>query len=194
MKLIIGLGNPGSIYSKNRHNMGFTCVRLLARRYGIRLDKKQSLARTGSGLIEDEPVVLARPQTYMNLSGRSVSRLVKSLKISPEDLVVIHDDLDLPTGRIRIRSGGGSGGHKGIESVIDELGSQDFIRVRIGIGRPFEGAGEDEVIDYVLSDFTPEEDRLMKKAIERACDAIACLITEGLNSAMNGYNRNFANT
>jgi len=194
MKLIVGLGNPGSAYSRNRHNIGFTCLRHFARRFGIRLDRKQSHARTGSGEIEGETIVLARPQTYMNLSGQSVSRLVKKCKLNLDDLIVIHDDLDLPLGRIRIRRGGGSGGHKGIESVIGELGSRDFIRIRIGIGRPSESASEDEIIGFVLSDFTPEEERVIKKAIDGVSDAIICLITEGLETAMNSYNSNFANT
>lgn len=188
MKLIVGLGNPGSAYSGNRHNIGFACLSHFARKNGIRLDKKQALARTGQGKIEGETVVLARPQTYMNLSGQSVSRLLNKLKLSPDDLIVIHDDLDLPPGKIRIRRGGGSGGHNGIESVIGELGSRDFIRIRIGIGRPPESAGEDDIIDFVLSDFTPEEKKVMKKAIEEVNDIIICLLGEGLEKAMNRYN------
>ena len=194
MKLIVGLGNPGASYSRNRHNIGFACLRHLARKHGIRLDKKQTLARTGSGEIEGETVVLARPQTYMNLSGQSVSRLVDKLRLSLDDLIVIHDDLDLPLGRIRIRQGGSSGGHKGTESVIGELGSQGFIRIRVGIGRPSENASEDEIIGFVLSDFAPEEEGGAKKAIAKVSNAIICLITEGLEAAMNAYNSNFANT
>ena len=188
MKLIVSLGNPGAAYSRNRHNIGFACLRYFARRHGIRLDKKQSQARTGSGEIEGETVVLARPQTYMNLSGKSVSRLVNRFIVDFDDLIVIHDDLDLPLGRIRIRQGGSSGGHKGIESIIGELGSQGFIRIRFGIGRPSENASEDEIIGFVLSDFTPEEERVIKKAIARVSDAIICLIAEGLETAMNRYN------
>jgi PTH1 family peptidyl-tRNA hydrolase len=194
MKLIVGLGNPGLKYSKNRHNIGFACLRHFAHKYGIHLDKEQSLARSGSGKIEGGNIILARPQTYMNLSGQSVSRLVNKLKLSLDDLIVIHDDLDLPLGRIRIRRGGGSGGHKGMESVIGELDSQDFIRIRIGIGRPSENASEDENIGFVLSDFTPEEELIAKKAIARVSDAIICLITKGLEAAMNTYNSNFTNT
>jgi len=188
MKLIVGLGNPGVAYSRNRHNIGFACLRYFARNYDIRLDRKQSQARTGSGEIEGETILLARPQTFMNLSGKSVSRLVKRFKVDFDDLIVIHDDLDLPLGRIRIRQGGSSGGHKGIESVIGELGSQGFIRIRIGIGRPSENASEDEIIGFVLSDFTPEEERVIKKAIARVSDAIICLIAEGLETATNRYN------
>lgn len=188
MKLIVGLGNPGSGYSGNRHNIGFVCLSHFAHRNGISLDKKQSLARTGQGKIDGETVVLARPQTYMNLSGQSVSRLLNKLKLSPDDLIIIHDDLDLPLGKIRIRSGGGSGGHNGIESVIGGLGSRDFVRIRIGIGRPPESASEDEIINFVLSDFTPEEKKVMKKAVEEVANIIICLLAEGLEKAMNRYN------
>ena len=136
MKLIVGLGNPGFIYARNRHNIGFMCVSHLARRQGIRFDRRQGHARTGIGNIASSRVVLARPQTYMNASGESVSRLVKRLNINLSGLIVIHDDLDLPLGKIRIRLGGSSAGHKGIDSIIAHLGSQDFYRLRVGIGRP----------------------------------------------------------
>jgi PTH1 family peptidyl-tRNA hydrolase len=193
MKLIVGLGNPGFGYAGNRHNIGFMCIRHLARRHGIRFDKKQGQARTGTGEINGEKAVLARPQTFMNTSGESVSRLVKKLKISPADLIVIHDDLDLPTGKVRIRQGGRSAGHKGIDSIIAHLGNRDFYRVRVGIGRPdiTEGSPMDReaaVIDYVLSDFTPEEKRVINRAVPEVSRAIVCLLTEGITTAMNKYN------
>jgi len=188
MKLIVGLGNPGLFYSRNRHNIGFICLRHLAREHGINLDKKQSQARIGAGEIADEAVILARPHTYMNNSGRAVCQLMSRFDIAPGDLIVIHDDLDLPPGRIRIRQGGSSGGHKGIESIIGEVGNRDFIRLRIGIGRPPENAGEADIIDFVLSDFTPEEERIIKPAVARVSDAILCLLTEGLEAAMNKFN------
>ena len=193
MKLIVGLGNPGLIYARNRHNIGFMCIRHLARTQGIRFDKKQGYARTGRGEIAGEKVALARPQTYMNVSGESVSRLVKKFNINPSDLIVIHDDLDLPPGKIRIRHGGSSGGHKGIDSIIDHLGSQDFYRIRVGIGRPPvpEGSAEDKeaaVIAYVLTDFPPEEKKAMARVIPEVSRAILCLLTEGLTAAMNKYN------
>lgn len=193
MKLIVGLGNPGFLYSHNRHNVGFMCVRHLARTQGIRFDRKQGHARTGIGNISRNRVVLARPQTYMNASGESVSALVRKLNIRPADLIVIHDDLDLPPGKIRLRLGGGSGGHKGIESIIARLDSQDFYRVRVGIGRPdaFDGSAaekEDAVIAYVLSDFTREEKRIIDKIMPDVSQAIACLLAEGLDAAMNKYN------
>jgi len=193
MKLIVGLGNPGFLYARNRHNIGFMCVRHLARTQGIRFDRKQGYARTGIGKIAGNKVVLARPQTFMNSSGESVSRLLKILKINPSDLIVIHDDLDLPPGKIRIRLGGSSGGHKGLDSIIAHLGSKDFYRVRIGIGRP--ALSEDstadkeaEVIGYVLSDFTPEEKNIITRVIPEVRQAILCLLAEGLTAAMNKYN------
>ncbi len=193
MKLIVGLGNPGFLYARNRHNIGFMCVRHLARTQGIRFDKTQGHARTGTGKIAGNRVILARPQTYMNSSGESVSQLTKRLNIAPSDLIVIHDDLDLPSGKIRIRLGGSSAGHKGIDSIISHLGSQDFYHVRVGIGRPTlpEGSTEDKeaaVVDYVLSDFTPEEKGIITRAIPEVSQAILCLLSEGLTAAMNKYN------
>ncbi len=193
MKLIVGLGNPGRIYAYNRHNIGFMCLNHFARAQGIRLDKKQSLARIGTGEASGIEVILARPQTYMNLSGQSVSRLVQKFNIDINDLLVIHDDLDLPLDKIRIRYGGGSGGHKGIESIITELDSQDFSRLRVGIGRPTSDEGSTEtfytdIATYVLSDFTPDEKQAVNVTVPRVSEAILCLLTEGLTAAMNKYN------
>jgi PTH1 family peptidyl-tRNA hydrolase len=191
MKLIVGLGNPGRNYANNRHNIGFMCINHLARSQGIKFDSKQALARTGRGKIAGSEVVLAKPQTYVNQSGESVSRLVKKFKVGLDGLIVIHDDLDLPLAKIRISHGSSSGGHKGINSIIQELGSRDFIRVRIGVGRP-EKVSEDEIIAYVLSDFTPEQRKAITPIIPRVTDAILCLLNEGLTPAMNKYNQPFA--
>jgi len=188
MKLIIGLGNPGRAYANNRHNIGFIGINHLARSQGIKFDRKQGLARIGSGKVAGSEVVLAKPQTYMNQSGESVSRLVKKFNISLDELIIIHDDLDLPLGKIRISHASSSGGHKGINSIVQELGSQDFIRLRVGVGRPTE-ASEDEIIAYVLSDFTPEQRKAISPVIPRVTEAILCLLTEGLVPAMNKYNR-----
>jgi PTH1 family peptidyl-tRNA hydrolase len=197
MKLIVGLGNPGRAYSGKRHNVGFTSLRHLARGQGIRFDKKKGQARIGGGIIAGQNVVLARPQTYMNLSGRSVSRLMKVLNAGLDDLIVIHDDIDLPLGTIRIRRGGNSGGQKGVESIIIELGSRDFIRIRIGIGRPAAeatGARADqtEVIHHVLGDFSPAENKVIGQVIPRVSQAIVCLLEEGLTATMSRYNQSFA--
>ncbi len=192
MKLIIGLGNPGRGYAKNRHNAGFMCVNHIARAYNIILDRKQSKARVGTGKIAGEEVILAKPGTFMNLSGESVALLIKRYGISPDDLIVIHDDLDLPLGKIRIRKGSTSGGHKGVNSIITSLGTRDFVRIRIGIGRPLEDkipvSEERKIRDYVLTDFTPEEKKIMTEVIARASEAVLCLISEGLTTAMNKFN------
>ena len=193
MKLIVGLGNPGSGYAHNRHNIGFMCLSYFARRQGIRLDRKQRLAKIGLGEIAGDKVVLARPQTYMNLSGESVSRLVRKFKVSLEDLIVIHDDLDLPLGKVRIRYGSSSGGHRGINSIITHLDSKDFCRVRVGIGHPVTAGGygegkEDSVIAYVLSDFDPDERQTTNRVIPQVSEAILCLLSEGLTASMNRYN------
>jgi len=191
MKLIVGLGNPGRGYANNRHNLGFMCLNHFARTQGIRFDKKQGQARIGSGEVAGSKVILAKPQTYMNRSGQSVSRLVKKFNINPDDLIIIHDDLDLPLGTIRIRRSGGSGGHKGIDSIISYLESQDFPRLRIGIGRPttpLVEISENDIIAFVLSDFTPEEKQVITQVIPRASEAILCLLTEGLAAAMNKFN------
>ena len=193
MKLIVGLGNPGTVYTHNRHNIGFMCINRFARKHGIRFARKQGQARVGEGEVAGTRLILARPQTMMNLSGRSVSLLGKRYKISPEDLIIIHDDLDLPTGKIRIRQGGRSAGHKGIESIIACLGDTDFIHVRVGIGRPdlMGGAATDrdaEVINHVLSDFDAGENKIIAEVTNKVGEAILCLISEGLTAAMNRYN------
>ncbi len=193
MKLIVGLGNPGRGYAHNRHNIGFMCLSHFARMQGIRFDKKQAKARTGTGEVAGSEVVVAKPQTYMNLSGQSVSRLVRKFDINLNDLLVIHDDLDLPLGKTRIRQGVGWTGHKGVRSIRDELGSGDFSLLRVGIGRPvknedFTEFREDTIINYVLSDFTTQEKQIITQVIPRVGEAILCLLTEGLSSAMNKYN------
>ena len=193
MKLIAGLGNPGRGYANNRHNVGFMCLNHFARTQGIRFDKKQGKARIGTGEVAGNKIVVAKPQTYMNLSGQSVSLLIRKFNINLNNLMVIHDDLDLPLGKIRIRQGGGSGGHKGVDSIIAWLGNQDFLRIRIGIGRPTTIGGstevsEAEIINYVLSDFTPDEKQTITQVIPKVSEAILCLLTEGLTAAMNKYN------
>ena len=193
MKLIVGLGNPGFLYSRNRHNIGFMCVSHLAKAYNIVFDRKQGHARTGIGNIGRYKAVVARPQIYMNASGESVNALLKRLNVSPADVIVIHDDLDLPVGKIRFRLGGSSGGHKGIDSIISRIGTRDFYRIRVGIGRPEADdsstpAKEEAIIDYVLSDFTPEEKKIIDETIPQVSEAIAYLLSRGITAAMNKYN------
>jgi peptidyl-tRNA hydrolase, PTH1 family len=190
MKLIIGLGNPGKEYSTNRHNIGFLCLNYFARMHRITFDKKQGKARVGLGKVNGEQIVLAKPQTYMNSSGVSVNQLSQSYKISPENLIVVHDDLDLPLGIIRIREGSSAAGHKGIKSIIASLGTQDFTRIRVGIGRPQlpDEKTENTIVNYVLGDLTPEEKPILDNTIRRVCDALVCLLGEGLTATMNKYN------
>ncbi|MBI2836580.1 MAG: aminoacyl-tRNA hydrolase [Chloroflexi bacterium] len=196
MKLIVGLGNPGQEYARNRHNLGFMCLAFFARKHGIKLEKKAGQARIGTGQINGEEVVVARPQTYMNRSGQAVSYLISRFTVNLDGLIVVHDDLDLPVGRIRIRCGGSAAGHRGIKSIIADLGSPDFVRIRVGIGRPepiSPGSEvpyqEEAVIAYVLSDFAPEERKVIEETIPRVSEAIDCLIAEGLTAAMNEYNQ-----
>jgi peptidyl-tRNA hydrolase, PTH1 family len=190
MKLIVGLGNPGKEYSTNRHNIGFLCISHLAKKARITLDKKQSQARVGTGKIAGDEVVLARPQTYMNASGQSIKLLMQRYNVFLQDLIVIHDDLDLPIGKIRIRQGSSAGGHNGIKSTIACLGTQEFIRIKVGIGRPQTetSAGQDCIVDYVLGDFSSEDKTIVNETIERVCEAVICLITQGLTPAMNKFN------
>jgi len=193
MKLIVGLGNPGRGYASSLHNLGFMCVNHFARTHSILFDKKQGKARTGSGEVAGNKVVVARPQTYMNQSGQAVSRLVRKFNISLDDLLIIYDDLDLPLGKIRIRPGGAAAGHKGVESIITELGSQDFPRIRVGIGRPIittdsTGITDADIVTYLLSDLPPEEKRVITNVLPRVSEAILCILSEGLMVAMNKYN------
>jgi len=193
MKLIVGLGNPGRKYADSIHNLGFMCVAHFARSNNIRFDKKRGKARIGLGKVAGVEVVVARPHTYMNRSGEAVSRLVRIFNISLDNLLVVYDELDLPLGKIRIRQGGSSAGHKGVESIISELGSQDFPRLRVGIGRPtvssFTGEViEEDIINYLLNKFSHEEKKALTKVLPVVNEAILCVITEGLTTAMNKYN------
>lgn len=192
MHLIVGLGNPGTGYGKTRHNAGFMALDYLAAKHGIKISTRECLSRTGSGQIADTLVTLARPGTYMNLSGEAVSRLVRKYRTKPQSITVIHDDLDLKPGQIRLRQGGSSAGHKGIESIISCLGTRDFVRVKIGIGRPGKGSDEDDIVDYVLGQLTAEETDLMQVVLPRVNEAIEILLTQGLDTAMNSFNRFFA--
>jgi len=183
--LLIGLGNPGREYRENRHNIGFIVIDRLAADAGVKLTRVQNRALTGSGLLGQAKVIFAKPQTFMNLSGESVSGLMRFYKVSPEHLMVIHDDIDLPFGMLRLRPGGGSAGQKGVQSIIERIGSQDFPRLRFGIGRP---AGSKGGAGYVLQNFTAEEHKEMPFMIDAAVAAVRVFITDGLDAAMNRYN------
>jgi PTH1 family peptidyl-tRNA hydrolase len=191
-KLVIGLGNPGKKYAHNRHNAGFRCIEFLAKKNGIQIKRSQCQSKVGGGAIAGIDAVLAKPHTFVNCSGVAVKGLMQKYRIPVEDLVIICDDLDLPAGKIRIRQNGGSGGHNGLKSIIADIGSQDFCRVKVGIGRP-QGEqnvyiDEDAVISYVLGDFTPDEMKLIEPAVIRAVEAIECILAEGVTAAMNKFN------
>jgi PTH1 family peptidyl-tRNA hydrolase len=191
MKLIVGLGNPGKTYARNRHNVGFQCLNYFARLHSIRLDRRQCHARVGIGVVAGEKLLLAKPGTFVNLSGKSVAGLVQKHHIPLSDLLVICDDLDLPLGKIRLRQSGSSGGHRGMNSIIFALGSEDFPRIRVGIGRPQgekQSMSEDAIVDYVLSDFSSQEEAIIKPAIAKVAEAIDCFLTEGIKTAMNKFN------
>ena len=185
MKIVVGLGNPGNQYKDTRHNIGFLVVDELARRWNTPSWKRRYDAEVSEHRAIG-PVLLVKPQTFMNLSGNSVREAAKFYKTPSTDIVVIHDDLDLPAGRLRIRERGGSGGHRGIESMLSQLGADDFVRVRFGVGRPPEGW---ESADYVLGRFAPDEQALIKEAIGKAADAVEAILKEGTAPAMNRFNR-----
>lgn len=191
MKIIIGLGNPGRGYEHNRHNIGFHCINHLGRQHSIQVKKNRCQSQVGSGIICGEEVLLVKPKTYVNRSGDAVGKLLKEFKAKPQDILVICDDLNLPLGKLRIRPSGSAGGHNGLKSIIASIASEDFPRIRIGIGRPLsegELQSDDAVIDHVLGDFLPDERETMKTAVNRAAEAVECLISEGITSAMNKYN------
>lgn len=192
MKLIVGLGNPGRTYAHNRHNIGFRCLNYFARLHSIRFERRQCQARVGFGQVAGSKLLLAKPRTFVNLSGRAVGPLLHKYSTPLSDLLVIYDDLDLSLGKIRLRRSGGSGGHKGMESIISALGSEDFPRIRVGIGRPqvegLSNTDEDAIVNYVLSDFTPQEEELIKSAIATVAEAIDCFLTQGIEVAMSKFN------
>ena len=183
--LLIGLGNPGREYKDTRHNIGFMLIDQLAERIGARGMKVQSKAIITSGLYEERKLILAKPQTYMNLSGQSVQGLLHFYKIPLENLLVAHDDLDIPYGTIRSRPTGGPGGQRGMANTIELLGTKNFPRLRLGIGRP---PGRMDPKDYVLQDFSKDELKLMPDILSRASDAALEFVMRGLNAAMNKYN------
>lgn len=184
VKLIVGLGNPGQEYVATRHNVGFRCLQYLARKHSLSFSRRECRARVAPGEIASRPVLLVRPSTYMNLSGTAVACLVRKHRLPLSDILIIYDDMDLPPGEIRLRPKGSAGGHHGMESIITGLGGQDFPRLRIGIGPP---AGDP--IGYVLGPFTEGEREVVAGAILRAAEAVECLLREGIEAAMNSYNR-----
>ena len=187
LTLIVGLGNPGSEYASHRHNVGFQVVETLADIHGLSFARhKKAKARVAEGQIGERPVILAKPQAFMNLSGKTVLRLSREREIPPQCILVICDDLDLPLGRLRIRPQGGSGGHKGLRSIIELLGSQDFARLRVGIDRP---AGSLDPAEYVLQPFAEEDKTVIAETMARAVEAVESWLADGIVAAMDRFNR-----
>ena len=187
MFLVVGLGNPGRRYQKTRHNLGFIVLDVLAKRWGLEFSEHPAVdALVARGSFSGQQVMLLKPQTYMNLSGLAVGPVLKEAHIPLEKLILVHDDMDLPPGALKIKQGGSSGGHKGVASVIEAAGGQDFLRVKLGIGRP---QGGQEAEHYVLARFKPQEKKLIEEAVERAAEALECIITEGPQKAMSIFNQ-----
>lgn len=186
MIIVAGLGNPGKGYSSSRHNIGFMVVDELAKGLGVSLKKKGFRSHYAQGSIEEKRLLLLKPDTYMNRSGEALSDVFEFFKIPTKDLIVVYDEMDLPLGNIRVKVGGGSAGHRGIESIISSLGQSDFIRVRVGIGKPVK---KSQAIDHVLSQFEKDEKKLVNRTVDRAKDAVLEIVLSGAKNAMNKFNR-----
>lgn len=185
MKVIVGLGNPGVRFRHTRHNIGYRCVDHFAHLHGLAIAERRAKVSLSVSAVGGVSLVLAKPRTFMNESGIAASYLVRRFRILPSDLVVVYDDLDLPVGKIRIRAGGTAGGHRGLNSVIKELGTQDIPRIRVGIGRP---SGQEDEVSYVLRNPEIEECSIIKETVERVSEAVSCVISYGLDTAMNRFN------
>ncbi len=185
MKIIAGLGNPGNKFAGTRHNVGFSTIVYLGDKYNIRFTEKKHKAVYGTGIIEGEKVILAMPQTFMNLSGESVRELADYYKCGLEDIIIVYDDIDLPIGKIRIREKGSAGGHNGMKNIIVHLGSQEFVRVRVGVGKKPDNM---DLADYVLSRFTRVEIPDIRTGCEMAGEAVEVILKDGAAAAMNKFN------
>jgi PTH1 family peptidyl-tRNA hydrolase len=184
--LIVGLGNPGLEYSATRHNLGFLCLDRLATKHRLRFAGKRGKSVLARGTLNGHDVALAKPQTYMNLSGGAVRELLRLYKMPTRSLLVVYDDVDLPTGTVRLRERGGPGTHNGMRSIVDEIGTSDFPRLRIGVGMPTDGQ---DLADYVLGLPTPDERAALDEALDRGVEAIETAVRRGVGAAMNRYNR-----
>jgi len=185
-RLIVGLGNPESEYADTRHNLGFECVKELARRLGVRVDRKRWQSLVGHS--EQRGIWLVMPQTYMNLSGQAVAKAMRDIKVSPQQIWAVHDELDLPLCRMRIREGGSGAGHNGVLSIISSLGTGDFVRFRVGIGKPA-GKGSQPGRGHVLGRFTKVEAQRLPKVIDGVASALELALDAGVERAMDRYNR-----
>jgi PTH1 family peptidyl-tRNA hydrolase len=184
--MIVGLGNPGRKYAKNRHNVGFQCLERLAQGHALAFEKQQSSGLLALGVVQGRSVILLKPQAFMNESGKSVASISRFYRVPLDRVLVIYDELDLPIGSLRLRPKGGSGGHKGMRSIIEQLASQDFARLRVGIGRP---PGRMDPADYVLQNFDADELPVIDTVRDAARRAAECWLTEGVDNAMNLFNK-----
>ena len=185
MKLIVGLGNPGRRYVNSRHNVGFQCIDHMAREWKVPLRERRKAAVLGRGSVDGHEVVLAKPRTFMNDSGAAVAYLLTRFASTPGDLLVVYDEMDLPLGRVRVRRGGSAAGHNGVQSVIDAVASQEFPRIRMGIGKASEGVTG---MDHVLKPLRSEERRVIEESVEKVAQAVRCLLEEGIETAMGRFN------
>jgi PTH1 family peptidyl-tRNA hydrolase len=186
MKLLVGLGNPGAQYERTRHNVGFRAVEAFARRHRIALDGRKWNAVWGSGEVAGEKVALVLPQTFMNLSGEAAGPAQRFFKVAPADTVAVHDELDLPFGRLMLKQGGGSAGHNGLKSLTQHLGGPDYLRLRIGVDRP---PPQWDTANYVLANFTGSEEKALDEVLDRAVDGLDLWLAQGTTAAMNAVNR-----
>ena len=185
MYLIVGLGNPEEEYGQTRHNMGFNTINKIAEKYDIKVNKSKFHGIYENAIIENQKVILLKPQTYMNLSGISIKEVMDFYKIDLKDILVIYDDMDIEPGKIKIRKKGGSGGHNGIKSIIENIGTEEFSRIRIGIGRP---TPEKDKINYVIGAISIEEKEKLEKGVEKSVEAVEEILKNGIDSAMNKFN------
>lgn len=184
MYIIAGLGNPGKKYENTRHNMGFLAVDLLAEKYNIKVNKLKFKALVGEGRIADQKVLLIKPQTYMNLSGESIRMALEYYKAEPQNLIVIYDDIDIPTGMMRIRKKGSAGTHNGMRNILYHIQTEDFPRIRVGIG----SGKKEDLIDYVTGGVSKNEGALLENSLRKAAEGAACIVEKGIEKAMNEYN------
>lgn len=185
MYLIVGLGNPEKDYAGTRHNMGFDVINEISKEYNIPVEKSKFKGLYGSGIIENEKVILLKPQTFMNLSGESVREIMDFYKISTEEVIIIYDDVDIPVGNIRIRKTGSAGSHNGMKSVVSHLGTSNFYRIRVGIGSPDENV---DMINYVIGHVSKEEHKILEEGITKAKNAVVEIIKNDIDKAMNKFN------
>ncbi len=185
MYIIVGLGNPGKQYEHTRHNVGFEVIDILADRIGICIEEKKHKALCGRGILEGQKVVLVKPQTFMNLSGESVRAIFDFYKVESKDIIIVYDDVSLEPGQLRIRGKGSAGGHNGIKNIIAHLGTQEFPRVKVGVGEKPKGM---DLADYVLSRFSKEEQDTMEEAFHEAANAVTMMVKQDIDSAMNHFN------